>query len=186
MVRDANRRCLRFSKGGTTKESCPNLGQLLVAVLISDEGLTEGLTLAIIKEAILRNVVWMLDPKGKGMAELSYIEPSAVSEYRLQRTFEASKVSYRLLMFLATFYKTARVPGKSLSDIRDEMFDAHGAPPKGTAERMAADIRRIRAVNNFPGLFAAMGLEELPSKENFCAFLKNTIGKSVEMGYSRQ
>lgn len=186
MVRDANRRCMRFLEGYTSKVACPDLGQLLVAVLISDSGLTEELTLAIIKEAILRNVVWMLDSKGAGMAELSYIEPSAVSDYRLQRTFEASKVSYRLLMFLALFCKTARKPGKSLVDIRDEMFDAHGAPPKGTAETMAAEVRKIRSVNNFPDFFMAMGLKEMPSKENLCAFLKRTIGDSVKAGYSSQ
>ncbi len=188
MVRDANRRCLRFLEGFTSKNDCPDLGQLLVAALISDEGLTQKLTLAIIKEAVLRNVVWMLEPKHGHMPDLSYIEPSAVSDYRLQRTFDnkASKFSYRLLMFLALFYKTARVPGKSLSAIRDEMFDAHGAPPRGTAERLAAEIRQIRTVNSFPDFFRAMGLAETPSKEMFCTFLKNTIGESVRKGYSKE
>lgn len=188
MVRDANRHYLRFLEGSTSKTDCPDLGQLLVGALISDEGLTEALTLAIIKEAVIRNVVWMLEPRRGNMPDLCYIEPSAVSDYRLQRTFDntASKVSYRLLMFLALFYKTARIPGKSLSTIRDEMFDAHGAPPKGTAERMAADIREIRTVNCFPEFFKAMGLKETPSKEIFCTFLKNTIRESVKAGYSKE
>lgn len=188
MVRDANRRCLRFLEGSTSKADCPDLGQLLVAALISDDGLTEDLTLAIIKEAVLRNVVWMLEPKRGNMPDLSYIEPSAVSNYRLQRTFDnnASKVSYRLLMFLALFYKTARIPGKSLSAIRDGMFDAHGAPPKGTAERLAGEIRKIRTVNSFPEFFEVMGLKETPSKEVFCTFLKKTIKDSVRAGYSRE
>ncbi len=188
MVRDANRRCQRFLEGSTSKTDCPDLGQLLVAALISDEGLTEALTLAIIKEAVLRNVVWMLEPNRGNMPDLCYIEPSAISDYRLQRTFDnnASKVSYRLLMFLALFYKTARIPGKFLSTIRDEMFDAHGAPPKGTAERMAAEIRQIRTVNSFPEFFKAMGLKESPSKEVFCTFLKRTIRESVKAGYSKE
>jgi len=186
IVGNADRCCLRFLEGHTSKDDCPDLGQLLVAVLISEEGLTEDLTLAIIKEAILRNVVWMLDRKGAGMAELSYIEPSAVSNYRLQRTFEASKVSYRLLMFLALFYKNARIPGKFLSEICDEMFDAHGAPPKGAAEKLAAEIRKIHTIKTFPEFFEAMGLKDIPSKENFCTFLKKTIGDSVNAGYSSQ
>lgn len=186
IVRDANRQLQRFLGGHTSKESFPNLGQLLVTVLVSDQGLTSDLTLAIIKEAILRNVVWMLDNKGAGMAELSYIEPCAVSEYRLQRTFEASKTSYRLLMFFALFYRAARPPGKSLSAIRDELFDMHGAPPKGAAKRMAAAIRDIRNVNSFPAFFKVMGLEKMPSKENFCTFLKRTIEDSVKIGYSSQ
>jgi len=186
IVRDANRQLQHFLSGHTSKEKFPNLGQLLVTVLVSDQGLAPELTLAIIKEAILRNVVWMLDNKGAGMAELSYIEPCAVSEYRLQRTFEASKTSYRLLMFFAVFYRAARPSGKSLSAIRDELFDMHGAPPKGAAERMAAEIRDVRNVNSFLAFFRVMGLEKMPSKENFCTFLKRTIEESVKMGYSCQ
>ena len=141
--------------------------------------------MAIIKEAILRNVVWMLDYQGAGMAELSYLEPSAISVYRLQKTFEASKTSYRLLMFLALFYRTARPSGVPLATLRDELFDKHGAPPPGTAELLATRIRQIRTVQNFPGFFKAMGLEDLPSKENLCNFLKETIEKSVALDYSR-
>ena len=185
-VRDVNRRVQSFLAGRTSKEACPNLGQFLVAILISDHGLTQESIFAIIKEAILRNVVWMLDNKGRGMAELSYLEPSAVSEYRLQRTFEASKVSYRLLMFQALFYRTARAAsGKPIHTIRDELFDAHGAPPKGTAETLAAEIRKIRRVNTWPAFFEVMGLEQKPNTENFCAFLKRTIGDSVKAGYSK-
>ena len=186
IVRNVNHRVQSFLAGHTSKEACPNLGQFLVAILISDHGLTQGLIFAIIKEAILRNVVWMLDKKGKGMAELSYLEPSAVSEYRLQRTFEASKVSYRLLMFQALFYRTARAAsGKPISAIRDELFDAHGAPPKGTAETLAAQIRKIRTVNTWPAFFEVMGLEQKPDQEDFCAFLKRTIEDSVKAGYSK-
>lgn len=127
----------------------------------------------------------MLDPKGANKAELSYIEPSPVSGYRLQRTFEATKTSYRLLMFFALFYRTARSdPRQSLTAIRDKLFDRHGAPPRGMAEELAAEIRRIKEVNNFPDFFKAMGLQETPNKQNFCTFLKRTITESFEKGYS--
>lgn len=185
IVDSANRRLKIFMEGHTSKDACPNLGHLLVAVLISDQGLTEDLITAIIDEAILRNVVWMLDARGAGMAELSYIEPTPISEYRLQRTFDASKVSYRLLMFLALFYKTARVPGQSISAICDELFDRHGAPPKGAAETMAAEIRKIRQVDNFQDFFAVMGVKYGPDKEELCGVLKETIQESVRQGYSR-
>lgn len=194
IIPDVNRRLESFLAGQTLKETCPNLGFLLVAALVSDKGLTQELTLAIIKEAILRNVVWMLSggKNGKRMAELNYIEPSAVSEYRLDKTFESGIISYRLLMFQALFYRTARSnPHKSTSAIRDELFQRHGAPPKGAAEKMAAEIKEIQTVKTWPVFFRMMGLEnspskEISSKENFCAFLKRTIGDSVKVGYSRQ
>jgi hypothetical protein len=179
VVRDANRHLLRFIGGATSKDAFPNLGHLLVTVLISEEGLTEELTMSIIKEAILRNVVWMLDHQGAGMAELSYLEPSAISDYRLQKTFETSKPSYRLLMFLALFYRTARPSDVLLTTLRD------GAPPAGTAELLATRIRQMRTVKNFPDFFKAIGLKDLPSKENTYNFMKKTIEKSVALGYSR-
>ncbi|KAL8882531.1 MAG: hypothetical protein Q9198_000488 [Flavoplaca austrocitrina] len=129
IIRCANQRIAAFLQGRTIKTVCPNLGHLLVTALISNDGLTEDLTIAIIKETILRNVVWMLDSKGAGMAELSYLEPLAVSEYRFIKTFQASRTSYRLLMFLGLFSRSVRIPGKPLESIRDDMFNTYGGPP---------------------------------------------------------
>ena len=186
IVHDVNSLLSRFTQGHTNKADVPNLGQLMAAILISDDGLTQDLAIAIIKEAVLRNVVWMLDPgRGAGMAELAYTEPTPVSEYRLQRTFDASKISYRLLMFLALFSRSARQPGKSIQQICTEMFERHGAPPKGTAQSMAAGIRRIRHVSGFEEFFVVMGLERMPDKREWCGFLKGTIDGSVRAGYSR-
>ena len=53
--------------------------------------------LGVATEAITHNVVWMLDARGKNMPELSYMEPDDVSDFHLQKPFEAGKTSYRLL-----------------------------------------------------------------------------------------
>lgn len=185
IIRAANTTVDRFLQGATSKISCPSIGHLLVAALVSEAGLTEQLRLAMIKEAVLRNVVWMLDPKGAHMPELAYLEPSPISEYRLRRSFQASKTSYRLLMFLTLFCNTARGEGKSLVNLCDQLFDAHGAPPRGTAEYMAGEIRRIKDVDSFPPFFTAMGLTDMPSKENFTAFLRRMVTVSEMKGYSR-
>lgn len=187
VVRTANGTLEAFLSGQTSKAFCPNLGHLLIAVLISDIEMTQELTMAIIRETVTRNVVWMLDKRGAGMAELSYIEASAVSEYRLQKTFEASKTSYRLLMFLNLLRLTtnrASVPRKTISQLRDEMFDRHGAPPKGTATRLANEIKRIHAVNSFPDFLKVMGLQKMPTAAEFTAFLRRTVEESVVKGYS--
>jgi hypothetical protein len=179
----ANHMVSRFIAGPRSKAHFPDLGHVLVAALISDDGMTEDLSFHIIKEAILRNVVWMLDAKGAGMAELAYIEPTSVSDYHLTKTFEASRTSYRLLMFLKLFSSTARQPGKSLVQLRDELFDTHGAPPSSTSATMAQEIRRIRDINDFPNFLTAMGISDMPTKTEFSDFLKRTIGDSVAAGY---
>ena len=184
IVHTANAIIHNFLAGNTSKSSCPSLGHLLVAALISDTGMTEQLRVAIIKEAVIRNVVWMLDPTGANMPDLAYLEPSPVSEYRLRRTFQASKTSYRLLMFSALFYKTSRVGNLSLASLRDKMFDAHGAPPRGTAESVASEIRKIKDVESFPPFLTAMGITSMSSKEDLTAFLRSMIRESEQKGYS--
>ncbi|KAF2007492.1 hypothetical protein P154DRAFT_592902 [Amniculicola lignicola CBS 123094] len=170
VVNDANRMVHNFRAGPRTKARFPDLGILLAAALISDAGLTEQLISEIIEEAILRNVVWMLNEH----PDLAYIEPDAVSKYRLLETFNASKTSYRLLMFLKLFSSTARVPGKSLAELCDALHKRHGAPPHGTSAAMVQEIHEIRD----------MGIRGRYSMEEFAAMLNGSITKSVEVGYS--
>ena len=117
IVQSANSAIRGFESGNTSKNDCPDLGHLLLAALISD--LDVGTMMKdIIKETMTRNVVWMLG-KNPGLA---FLEADKVSDYRLQKTFEASKTSYRLLMFLNLFRKTALgSPRKSLAILRDEV-----------------------------------------------------------------
>ncbi|KAJ4292014.1 protein polyubiquitination [Kalmusia sp. IMI 367209] len=184
VIDHANRMVARFLAGPRTKAYFPDLGHLLVAALISDTGLTQDLIFHIIKEAILRNVVWMLDSQGAAMAELAYLEPNAISDYRLYKTFVASRTSYRLLMFLRLFSSAARAPGKSLIQLRDELFDTHGAPPPGISADMARKIRAIHAIDSFPKFLTAMGITKIPTKQEFTSFLRRTIGDSIDAGYS--
>ena len=108
IVAEANRMIRSFMSGSTSKTDVPNLGYLLIALLISDIEPTEALMKKIVTEAITRNVVWLLDRKGAGMAELAYLESDTISHYRLKKTFEGSRTSYRLLMFSELFRRTAR------------------------------------------------------------------------------
>ena len=183
-VNNANRMVTAFLTGPRTKAQFPDLGQLLVAALISDAGLTQELTSHIIKEAVLRNVVWMLDRRGAGMAEMAYLEPTPVSDYRLQKTFEASKISYRLLMFLRLFSSAARPQNLPIAQLKEQLFDTHSAPPPGVSANMAAKIRAIHSISSFPQFFAAMGVTDQPSKSKFSSFLRSTITESVNAGYS--
>lgn len=185
IIDDAHQTLRQFQEGNTSKSHCPNLGHLLVALLVSEQDMTEDLTFLIIKETITRNVVWMLDLKGADMAGLSYLEPSAESDYRLYETFQASKTSYRLLMFLNLFRKIVRPQGKSIQQVCDEAFDAHGAPPKGTTERLANEIRRIHTINHFPPFLKSMGITAMPSKQEFTTFPRDSVIDSMRAGYSK-
>jgi len=47
---------------------------------------------------------------------------------------------------------------------------------------MSNRYRNIRTVDKFLEFFKLMGLSQVPSKENFCTFLKRTIEDSVKKG----
>ncbi|KAI1120083.1 hypothetical protein F5Y10DRAFT_283576 [Nemania abortiva] len=182
----ANKLLRDWEDGKTSKKDCPNLGHLLIALLISDVQVTDTLIKSIITEAIIRNVVWLLDRKGAGMAELSYMERNAMSAYRLVKTFQGSRTSYRLLMFSELFRRTARPShGKPLTQVRDELFDRHGGPPQGTASHLAAEVRRLHTIDNFPAFMKEMGLQNIPSAANFTGVLRDTVYKSMFRGYSK-
>ncbi|RYC54750.1 hypothetical protein CHU98_g11462 [Xylaria longipes] len=186
IVQQANKLLRDFQDGKKSKTDCPNLGHLLIALLISDTQVTESLIKSIITEAITRNVVWLLDQKGASMAELSYMERDAVSAYRLDKTFQGSRTSYRLLMFSELFRRTARPSHeKALVQVRDELFDRYGAPPRDAAGRLAAEVRRLHTINNFPAFMKEMGLQDIPTPTNFTKVLRETVVVSMNRGYSK-
>lgn len=217
IVTDANETIKRFVAGQRDKKAVPKIGHLLIMLLISDVGLAttsdsqqqptltlRELNKAIVTEAVTRNVVWMLDARGRNMHELSYMEPDNVSEYRLAKTFEASKTSYRLLMFLILMRKTVvastptqpSTPAQSptLSNLLTSLFARHGAPPPNTASNLASSIRRIQAIDNFSDFLLEMNIgyrspmdnsiQNIPGKIAFTSFLRDTVKASMEKGYS--
>ncbi|KAI8960240.1 hypothetical protein F5Y11DRAFT_273167 [Daldinia sp. FL1419] len=185
LVKQANSLLQNFMNGKRSKADCPNLGHLLIALLISDVEVTERLIKAIIIEAITRNVVWLFDEKGANMPELSYLERNPVSAYRLDQTFRGSRTSYRLLMFSELFRRTARpFHTKPLSQVRDELFSRHGAPPQNAAKELAETVRRLHTINDFPAFLREMGIRHIPDAQTFTRELRKTVLSSVEKGYS--
>lgn len=93
MATRANDAIKNFLSGRTGKQDYPNIGHLVIMILISDVEDAAKLNSALIDEAFTRNVVWMLEPqpKGRGMIELSFMETSAISFYRLAKTFRSQQ-----------------------------------------------------------------------------------------------
>ncbi|KAI1343556.1 hypothetical protein F5Y15DRAFT_236496 [Xylariaceae sp. FL0016] len=186
IIRHANRLLTRFVDGNRSKQACPNLGHLLIALLISDTKVTEKLIKDIITEAITRNVVWLLDHKGANMPELAYMETCPVSAYRLDKTFQGSLTSYRLLMFSELFRHTARPShDQSLTQVREALFERHGGPPPGAANRLASEVRRLHTISDFPAFMREMGIRNIPSPAVFTSVLRQTVHDSMSEGYSK-
>jgi hypothetical protein len=89
-------------------------------------------------------------------------------------------------MFLNLFRKTAvGTSRKPLTQLRDEAFERHGAPPRGSAKGLADGIKRIHAVDRYPDFLAAMDIQTMPSKAQLNTYLHKCILDSVGKGYSR-
>ncbi|KAM3416327.1 hypothetical protein BST61_g7932 [Cercospora zeina] len=199
IIRKADQAINGFISGSRSKDHIPNLGHLLIMILISDIEVNEAVIDGIIEDAITRNVVWMLDGRGKNMPELSFMETDTPSFYRLQKTFDASKTSYRLLMFLkfmqetvrnsrnVTDPKTSEVKKMTLLELRDSLFDRHGAPPNNAAVELAATIKNIHRVKNFPEFLKVMHNQNpKQTAVSFTSLLRRTVHASMEKGYSKR
>jgi ubiquitin-protein ligase len=195
IVEDAKDKITAFVVGGKRdKTSVPNLGHLIVMNLIADMADRRvRINQAIIKEAVTRNVVWMLDERGRGLRELSFLETDKVSEYRLQNTFDASLTSLRLLMFGTLMNDTvaeiaATIDGKvTLAKIRDELYKYHGSPPQGMAAKLSKSVWELQSVSNFFDFMERMGVVNegyRPTGASLTDFLRSCVTESMDKGES--
>ena len=179
IVNYANNIIHKFANGATHKDQVPNLGQLLIAMLISDIEISTKIIQNLITEAITRNAKRVLEK----YPQLAYLEPTPFSNYRLEKSFEASKTSYRILMFLNLFRHIAiGTPRKTIQQLRDSAFSRHGAPPPGGAKDLAESIKNIHKVDNFGDFLVLMGMPRM-NKEWVTKFLKERQNAAVTMGY---
>jgi hypothetical protein len=160
VVAEANRMIDSFMFGKRSKTDIPNLGYLLIALLISDTDPTAKLMKEIITEAITRNVVWLLDKKGAGFAELGYLESDPICEYRLKKTFEGSRTSYRLLMFSELFRRTARPSAPKSATLPPP------SPPSPPSPSSEAAVEKTR-INSYRTIAATPSpLHSLPRRQS--------------------
>ena len=143
--------------------------------------------------AVSEDAVKLKEQGNKAFKEHDW--PSAISFYRLAKTFEASKTSYRLIMFLNMMRKVVHfvrnvkqkddtVKKLTLHELRDELFDRHGAPPNGAAAVLAKRVQDIQKVNDFPNFLTNMGIKPGPASK-FTTFLRDTVKDSMEKGYTK-
>lgn len=181
ILKESNELVDGFLHGKSSRDYIPNIGHLLIHTLISDIPISQDMIQKLIIEAVLRNVKGVLLKH----PELAYLEPTSVSEYRLQKTFEASKTSYRILMFLNLFRRIAiGTPRRTVKQLRDNAFERHGAPAPGGAKALAESIKEIHLVNNFNEFLIAMGIPTAgKGKDWWCTFLKERMKMAWRIGY---
>lgn len=118
-----------------------------------------------LEEAIVCNVRWAF----KDAPELEVMENDA-NDYRLQKIFEKSQTTLRLMMFQITFLD---IFIKTYAENISWLDDNYGFPEPGLPERMVEEIKLIYKVRIWPGFFQrvryAHGLEKRGFLELRCA-----------------
>lgn len=176
-VSKANEMVTSFQTGTTPTQDMPSPGRILMALLMSDVETDDNFMINAVAETVKRNVPALL----KKNSELLYMEPDgAVSAYRLHHTFMGSLASYRALMFTHLFIRTVRpsTNGTTITQARDALFRRHGFPPSSTLAHLAAETRRVLAVDSFAGFLEYLGVAQVPSARLLSACLRAAVRES--------
>ncbi|EKD16497.1 hypothetical protein MBM_04966 [Drepanopeziza brunnea f. sp. 'multigermtubi' MB_m1] len=161
IVKFANELLFSAEEGNVDKRHISNIGHFMIATLLADIDTSARLTQAVITEVITRNTIRVLQQN----SELAYGEPTAVSDYRLQKTFDASKTSYRLLMFIHIFRGTA--------------LGSEETTVQTPRQRLRAEISQVDSFRDFLAIMDIPGT----TKARFTGFLRERMQAAVAKGY---
>ncbi|TFK75490.1 hypothetical protein BDN72DRAFT_954690 [Pluteus cervinus] len=179
-----------------TKDVVPDLGDLIVmTVLVIAKPLRneqhlmtwENLSGSLLQEALVRNTYWIL----KDTPELELLEQGP-SKYRLQKTFEKSRTSLRLIMFQLTFMdlfvetygEEATRSGTGRSGLK-KLDDDYGFVEKELPSRMVKEIKEIYAIKTWEGFFKRVRFEKgfALGEERIAQVLREAVMLSAEREY---
>jgi len=164
------------------KDNVPNLGEFLVLLAISETYSWDDLKFAFLCECFDRNVRWVLK-KYPQLVEIGAL--SVPEEERILKTFDASIVSLRLIMFQVYFMQTyAKPKGKTIPEI-EAYYDRHfGKPSNYDKERLQKECFAIlKTVKNFDDFFLRVGYEKPPTQEYLARWLTRSLMFSSRKRY---
>jgi len=156
------------------KERTPDVGELLVALAISDYT-WDDFSPAWIEEAFIRNARWILAK----YPNLFKMEKGA-SCVRLAQSFHATRTSQRLAMFQRFFISEVASPERLRGDpnknkiLLKEYNERLGMPPKGMAERLQVHSRKVIACDNWWDYFSCIDFC-CPSAAHLSAWLRRSV-----------
>uniref|UniRef100_A0A0G4H247 UBC core domain-containing protein n=1 Tax=Chromera velia CCMP2878 TaxID=1169474 RepID=A0A0G4H247_9ALVE len=183
------------------KQDTPNLGEFLALLSVSDEFSWSDVRREIMEEVFDRNVLWIL----KEYPELKkYGKETGVCRERLQKSFDATLVSRRLLMFHSWFLqnvvhtrhghpereaqcskagKALDPPCRKASCALQRYNRAKGQPAPSQVDALQAACRRVySSVSSWKCTFRFMGLPVPPDAQT-CRWLRVAVDSSLSRGY---
>jgi len=163
------------------KKICPNLGQLIPLLVVSQSYEWRHLAIAYLQESFDRGHLWACT-HDSSLAEVVHGDES-----RIDRVLAATRVSQRMTMmsvFLVRLLRPRAVDGKpaSLEHTRDSYDVCLGRPPLFVRRAWHKGIRAVLDADEWPKIFAVLGCP-LPSKNAFLGILEAAAKNSLKKGY---
>jgi len=176
MLKRVNDIISKFISGAEnrTKSAIPSLGEFLPLLTVANYS-WEDVAVAYLQENFDRNALWSL-------AKYPELEGSCTNDIRLRKSFDATQVSQRLLMFHVCFCSLVRPPGLSLNDIAANYDALMGRPSYHVRESLQKTIFQIQKVEYWPEFFKGIKVG-LPNQEYMCNWLKRSIKNSALKRY---
>ncbi|EFC35464.1 hypothetical protein NAEGRDRAFT_76881 [Naegleria gruberi] len=168
------------------KSSCPNLGEFLPKLSILGESkLTwSSVKKSIVEETSIRNALWVI----KMYPQLSRLNES--DSERCEKSWEANKVSCKLIMFHVFFLRNIVEQYSNLSlEEFGRLYDTnYGCPPRTKSGDLLEDVLqreifRIQQVSTFQQYFEYVGVRNLKDESSIAKYLRNCVTISYERGY---
>lgn len=183
VMRDmANRQVDRFVRDPQQrlKKNTPNLGNLLVCLTLSNRG-WQAMSKPFLLETFDRNVRWNL------ALYPSLAKPWCDPQYRINKTFEASLTSLRLLMFQVYFTKHLGRPAgtKGPDDVLKRYSQRLGRPTTAQKENLQQACKDILEVDTWTGFFERCDIP-LPPREELVQILQQAVTNSLNNGYHKR
>jgi len=168
------------------KRNCPSIGDFLPLVTVSHYSWI-NLAVPIVKETLARNVLWVLKahPVIIDWYHKTDIE-EATERLRLEKTFESSRTSLRLLMFHVYFLnnvaKVGTVPAEEVALEYDIRF---GQPTHKMQTELQQAIFKIQKIKTFFGFFKNVRMPP-PSEQYLFALTRECIDASARKRYHKE
>lgn len=172
------------------KSACPNLGQLIPLLVVSETYEWRHIAIAYLQESYDRSVLWACT-KDSSLAKMD-----TGDESRIDRTLEATLVSQRMTAFNVSMVHLLRPPmggfslsngngnGKasSLAQARDSHDICLGRPPLHLRRTFHAKVRAVLEADSWGKVFECLRTA-LPPKRTFLSILESAVKNSLKKGY---
>jgi len=164
------------SEGGRHKSKVPDIGQLLIYIVLSERYTWSDLAPAVHRECSARSILWML-------RERPQLETPQTSDAVLVReSFQCRLTGLRLLMF-QSFFLGSVASGGGAKSVLAHYCQQFGLPTTGQKEALFRAAREILQVNSWPSYYARLGLPCPRGPGEQASLLRDAMEESAYCGY---